>query len=91
MLVSATRRRVAALAVVLGASAGFSPVHAGHTVYEEAISRAVRLLPRQPDQIVLIERDHRSGARTGKAHVEAFVNHGSGVTFFAKGSRCRPR
>jgi hypothetical protein len=82
MLGSATRRRVAALVVVLGASAGFSPVEAGEKAYEEAIGRAVRLLPRQPDRIVLVERDERS--RKGKAHVQAFVKHGERVVYLVR-------
>jgi alkylhydroperoxidase family enzyme len=49
-----------------GALTGFSPVDAGQTAYEEAIGRAVRLLPCKPDQIVLVERDERSHSRRGQ-------------------------
>jgi hypothetical protein len=44
----------------------------------------VRLLPRQPDQIVLIVRDDRSSSSKGKAQVEAFVNHGDRVVYLVR-------
>jgi hypothetical protein len=84
MLGSATRQGVAVLVVVLGASAGFSPVEAGQSAYEKAISRAVRLLARQPDQIVIVERDNQSRFRKGKAHVEAFVADGQRVVYLVR-------
>jgi transketolase C-terminal domain/subunit len=85
MLGSATRQGVAVLVVVLGASAGFSPVEARQSAYEKAIGRAVRLLARQPDQIVIVERDNQSRFRKGKAHVEAFVADGQRVYLVRQG------
>jgi hypothetical protein len=84
MLGSAARQRFVATVGVLGTLAGFSPVDAGQTAYEEAIGRAVRLLPRQPDRIVLVERDGRWRSRTGKANVEAFVTHGERVVYLVR-------
>ena len=55
MLGSATRRPVAAVVVILGALAGPSPVEAERSACEEAVGRAVRLLPRQPDRIVVLD------------------------------------
>ena len=46
--------------------------------------RALRLLPRQPDKIVVVERDERSHVRSGKPYVEAFVNHGSRVVYLVR-------
>ena len=36
---------------------GSSTVSAGPDAYNEAIARALRLLPRQPDKIVVVDRD----------------------------------
>jgi hypothetical protein len=84
MLGSATRQGVAVLVVVLGASAGSSPVEARQSAHEKAVSRAVRLLPRQPDQIVIVERDNQSRFRKGKAYVEAFVADGERVIYLVR-------
>jgi hypothetical protein len=70
--------------VLLGTLLGLSPVNAGPSAYDEAVTRAARLLPRQPDQIVVVERDEGSDVRSGKAHVEAFVNHGGRVIYLIK-------
>jgi hypothetical protein len=80
MLSSATRRPVAAVVVILGALAGPSPVEAERSACEEAVGRAVRLLPRQPDRIVVLDVRSRSGQR----HVEAFVNDGERVVYLVR-------
>ena len=63
---------------------GMSPGDVGQTASEEAIGRAVRLLPRRPDLVVLIERDHQSRPGTGKAPVEAFVIEGERVVYVVR-------
>jgi hypothetical protein len=77
MLVNAARHYL--LGPFLGTLLGLSPVNAGASAYDEAVTRALRLLPRQPDKIVVVERDEGFRVRAGKPHVEAFVNHGSRV------------
>jgi hypothetical protein len=70
--------------VLLGTLLGWSPVNASPSAYDEAVTRAAGLLPRQPDQIVVVERDEGSDVLSGKAHVEAFVNHGGRVIYLIK-------
>jgi hypothetical protein len=81
MLVNTARQLVLGPLVFLGTLLGLSSVNAGPSPYDEAVTRAVRLLPRQPDQIVVVERGDGSDVRSGKAHVEAFVNHGGRVIY----------
>jgi hypothetical protein len=50
----------------------------------KAITRALRLLPRQPDEIAVVERGEVCRARSGTAPVEACVNHGSRVVYLVK-------
>ena len=79
--------------VLLGTLLGLSPVNAGPSAYDEAITRALRLLPRQPEKIEVVERDERSHVRSGTPpakdgkdveHVEAFVNHGGRVVYLIR-------
>jgi hypothetical protein len=69
--------------VLLATLLGLSPVNAGPSAYDEAIARALRLLPRQPEKIEVVERDERSDARNG-THVEAFVNQGGRVVYLVR-------
>ena len=57
--------------VLLGTLLGLSPVNAGPSAYDEAIARALRLLPRQPEKIVVVERDEKSHVRQGTARKDA--------------------
>ena len=84
MLVSAARQPGLGPLVVLGALLGLSPVEAGQSVYDDAIGRALRLLPRQPEKIVLVERADGSHEHKGKPNVEAFVNHGGRVVYLVR-------
>jgi hypothetical protein len=73
--------------VLLGTLLGLSPVNAGPSAYDEAVTRALRLLPRQPEKIEVVERDEGSHARSGTPHVEdveAFVNHGGRVVYLIR-------
>ena len=84
MLVSATRHQVFGSLVVLGALLGFSPVEAAQSPYDVAIARALRLLPRQPEKIVLVERAEGSHLHTGRPRTEAFVNRGGREVFLVR-------
>ena len=91
MLVSAARHPVFGSLVVLGALLGFSPVEAAESPYDVAISRALRLLPRQPEKIVLVEekivlveRADGSPLHPGKPRTEAFVNRGGREVFLVR-------
>ena len=68
--------------VVLGALLGPSPVGAGQTPYDVAIGRALRLLPRQPKNIVIVERPS-VGQHSGKLR-EAFVNRGQPTVYLVR-------
>ena len=84
MLVNNARHCVLGPLVLLGTLLGLSPVNAGPSAYDEAIARALRLLVRQPEKIVVVERDERSRERSGRPHVEAFVNHGGRVVYLIR-------
>jgi len=84
MPLNAARHHVLGPLVLLGTLLGLSPVNAGPSAYDEAVTRALRLLPRQPDKIVVVERDKGSHVRSGTPHVEAFVNHGSRVVYLIR-------
>lgn len=79
MLCGAVCRRALGVVLVAGALVGSSPVRADASPYDDAIARALRLLPRQPEAIVLVERAEGPTLHTGKPKVEAFVNRGGKV------------
>ncbi len=70
--------------VLLGTLLGWSPVDAGPSACDEAVTRALRLLPRRPDKIAVVERDEASHVGDGTVHVEAFVNHGGRVVYLIR-------
>jgi hypothetical protein len=84
MLARFTRQCVLGSLVILGAVLGFSPVEAGQSAYEDAIARALRLLPKQPEKLVLVERAVGAHLHTGKPNVEAFVNRGGRVVYLVR-------
>jgi hypothetical protein len=62
-----------------------SAVSADSGLYDETIARALRLLPRQPDKVIVVDAD--SGTRQlGERlqHVEAFVTHGERVVYLVR-------
>ena len=77
-------RRVLGLFLVAGALLGFSPVGAHADPYDEVIARALRLLPRQPEQIVLVERPGAARRHDGKPNAEAFVSQGGRVVYLVR-------
>ena len=84
MLRGPVGRRALGLFLVAGALLGFSPVGAHASPYKEAIARALRLLPRQPERVVLVDRADGSLEHMGKPKVEAFVKHGGRVVYLVR-------
>jgi hypothetical protein len=84
MLGSAARQRVLGFLAVLGTLLGFSPVEAGQNAYDDTIGRALHLLPRQPEKVVLVERAGGPHLHGGKPRAEAFVNHGGRVVYLVR-------
>jgi hypothetical protein len=76
MLCHAVCRRALGVVLVAGTLVGCSPVCADASPYDKAIARALRLLPRQPEKIVLVERADGPNLRKDKPKVEAFVYRG---------------
>jgi hypothetical protein len=76
---------VAGLVVVLGTLLSWSPAQADAGAYREAITRAQRLLPRQPYGVVVVEADAAQRPAHGKREqVEAFVNRGDPVVYLVR-------
>jgi hypothetical protein len=69
---------------VLGTLLGFSPAQAGQNAYDDAIGRALHLLPRQPEKVVLVDRPERPQLHEGKPRAEAFVNNGGRVVYLVR-------
>jgi hypothetical protein len=84
MLGSTARHRVLGSLAVLGALLGFSLVEARQNAYDDAIGRALRLLPRQPEKIVLVDRASGPHLHEGKPRTEAFVNRGGRVVYLVR-------
>ena len=75
-------RLVAALIVLT--SVGSWPAAAADTAaYDAAIARALKLLPRQPEKVTLVDA-HASPGLLTERHVEAFVTHGERVVCLVK-------
>jgi hypothetical protein len=70
--------------LVAGALLGFSPVGAHADPYDQAIARALRLLARQPEKVVLVERPEATGPHKGKPNVEAFVHEGCRIVYLVR-------
>lgn len=84
MLRGPVGRRALGSFPVAGALLGFSPVGAHASSYDEAIARALRLLPRQPEKIVLVERPNTTHLHEGKPNVEAFITQGGRVVYLVR-------
>ncbi len=69
---------------LIGALLAASPVEAGRTRYDDAIGRALRLLPRQPESVVVAERAVGVDQHLGSPPTEAFVNRGSPVVYLVR-------
>ncbi len=84
MLRGLVGRRALGLFLVAAALLGLSPVGAHASPYDEAIARALRLLPRQPEKIVLVERPNATRLDEGKPNVEAFINQGGRIVYLVR-------
>jgi hypothetical protein len=84
MLVSAARCGVLGFLAVLGILLGFSSAEAGRSAYDDAVGRSLRLLPRQPKNVMLVERSETIPVHQGQARAEAFVNQGGQVVYLVR-------
>jgi hypothetical protein len=73
-------RALGALLVLLGGS----PAWVEADPCDDAISRALRLLPRQPQKVVLVEGVDGVTRHKDKPNVEAFVRAGGAVVFLVR-------
>lgn len=62
--------------MVVSWSIGSSQLLVAGDAYDEAVARALRLLPRPPERVQVVE--------TGRPHVDAFVNEGERVVYVRK-------
>ena len=84
MLRGPAGRRALGLCLVAAALLGLSPVEAHASPYDEAIARALQLLPRQPEKIVLVERPNATRLHEGRPNVEAFVTQGGRAVYLVR-------
>ena len=84
---SSVRRLIAGFTIVMGPLLVFvSAVRADAVPDREAIVRALKLLPRQPYNVLIVDSDAAQPPRHGKGQkVEAFVNHDDRVVYLVKG------
>ena len=74
-------RFVATLTILTSLACG--PAAAADTAaYDGTIARALKLLPRQPEKVILVDADVRPGL--SERHVEAFVTHGQRVVYLVR-------
>jgi hypothetical protein len=59
----------------------------GSTPEDEAVERAVRLLPRRPDKVVVVDVDGTPVLREKLGHTEAFVTDGLRIVYVRKQGR----
>lgn len=84
MLANTTPLLVLGPLVVLGALLGFTPVEGGQSGHEQAVGRALRLLPRQPEKVVLIDRADASQLYKRRPEVEAFANSADRIIYLVR-------
>jgi hypothetical protein len=81
MLRSPVRRRYVRILIVSAGLFGYAPIAAQQpNEYDRTLARVLRLLPRPPDTIVVVDAD-TSGRSLHRSlqHVEGFVIHGERV------------
>jgi hypothetical protein len=79
-------RRVVGPLVIIGALLGSSSAaEAAADDYDEPIARALRLLPRQPHKVVVVDAHASPGLLENKLHhVEGFVTEGERVVYLVR-------
>jgi hypothetical protein len=63
---------------------GFSIIEGGQNACDEAIGRALRLLPRQPEKVTVVERAEASLQYKRRPRVEAFANPADRVIYLVR-------
>ena len=76
--------QVTLAAVLTTAVLGSSPAVANASAYDDAIARALRLLPQQPREIVIVEGRPTTGQHSDNPRAEAFVNRGQSTVYLVR-------
>ena len=74
--------RLVAVLMVLTCLASWPAAAADTAEYDVAIARALKLLPRQPAKVTLVDAHASPGL--AERHVEAFVTHGERVVYLVR-------
>jgi hypothetical protein len=80
----AVRRGALAVIVAVGVLLESLPARADASCHQQAIARALRLLPRQPQRVVLVERADVATAHGSTANVEAFIYRGGPAVYVVR-------
>jgi len=83
MQVQLNHRRLVAVLTLLTSLACWPAAAADTEAYDDAIARALKLLPRQPEKVTLVDAHERPGS-LAERHVEAFVTHGQRVVYLVR-------
>ena len=83
MLPRSSVRRVLGTLVLAVALPGLLPLCASANSYSDALDRASRMLPRQPEKIVIVERPTAPDQPAGKPR-EAFINLGEPTVYLVR-------
>ncbi len=75
--------RLVAAVIVLSLLASWPAVADDAAAYDAVIARALKLLPRQPEKVTLVDAHASPGLLSGR-HVEAFVTHGERVVYLVR-------
>ena len=84
MQLGSSVRRALETLLLAGAFVGFLSPCASANSYSDAIDRASRMLPQQPDKIVIVERSTASSQHAGGPRSEAFVNLGEPTVYLVR-------
>jgi hypothetical protein len=77
-------QRISGTVMLAGMCLGFLPSCASANPYSEAVKRALRLLPRQPERILIVERPTAPDQHAGKPRTEAFINRGQPTVYLVR-------
>jgi hypothetical protein len=79
------RRRLAAVLIVMSSLASWPAAADDAAAYDAVIGRVLKLLPRQPEKVILVDARATAGLRSERLrHVEAFVTHGERVVYLVR-------
>jgi hypothetical protein len=70
--------------LIAAAVLGFLPAPASASRYDDAINRALRLLPRQPGRVAIVERASAASPAHGRPATEAFAYPGGKVVYLIR-------